>query len=136
MINISGFSKQQPKLLRGSKKLAAHLGIDVDLTIRKIKETRKDKYGFAYHVDDLRGIIIFKDCPIDKLSIVIAHEFVHVHQELRGDMKFDYKTQTFYWKGEIYNLERLATLDYYDRPWEAEAKKLEKKLAESFFMST
>lgn len=135
MINISGFSKQQTKLRKASERLAEHLGIDVNVNVRKLKETREDKYGFAYYFMGQHGIIIFGDCPDEKLPIVIAHEFVHVHQVLRGDMKFDHESQIFWWKGDEYTPERLANIKYYDRPWEAEALALEKKLAYSFFMA-
>lgn len=133
MIKISGFSKQQTKLRRASEKLADHLGIKVDVTLRKLKETRDDKYGFAYHFMGQHGVCVFGDCPDDKLPLVIAHEFVHVHQVFRGDMTFNHETGTFWWKGEEYDTTRLESMEYYDRPWEAEARALEVELAKTFF---
>jgi hypothetical protein len=54
---------------------------------------------------------------------------------LRGDLVFDYDNNIFYWLGDKYTVDRLKDMSYYDRPWEAEAKKLEKNLAKHFFMS-
>lgn len=133
MVQVSGFSKQQTRVRRSVERLQKHLGIDTTVHLRKIKQVSPDKYGFAYHFMNQRGICIFNDCPDDLLSVVISHEMVHVQQAVRGDLVFDHKIQTFWWKGDRWDPSRLAGVEYYDRPWEAEAKSLEKKLAQTFF---
>jgi hypothetical protein len=131
-INVSGFSHQQRKVRSAAERVAKHLGLTVDINVRKLKETRSDKYAFAYYFMGNHGVCVFEDCPDDMLPLVISHELVHVHQVSRGDMVFDHESQTFYWKGEKYDLEKLNTISYYDRPWEAEAKGLEKDLAKIY----
>jgi len=133
MVQTSGFSKQQTRIRRAAENLKQHLGIDVKVNLRKMKQIRPDKYGFAYYFMDQHGICIFGDCPDDMLGVVISHEMVHVHQTVRGDLKFDHDSGTFWWKGDRWDPARLDEVKYYDRPWEAEAKHLEAELSSKFF---
>ena len=135
MIKVTGKRRNKSDINKKAAAVALALGIECDVNVYFMEHTSPDKYGFNAEIMGSQYICIFKDCPEDKLGEVISHEMVHVLQTLKGDLRHDYMNQTFYWKGEIYNPERLTTLDYYDRPWEAAAKKLEKNLAESFFMS-
>ena len=48
---------------------------------------------------------------------VICHEFIHLMQMLRGDLKVNTKDRWFEWKGERYD----ASFPYNERPWEREA---------------
>lgn len=135
MINISGFKNNQTKLRKSTEALAKHLGVNCGITLRKIDHVTKNTYGFAAEILGSQHICIMKDCPDSMLPTIIAHEMVHVHQMFRGDLIFDYDNMIFTWKGKKYFKEDLDLMEYYDRPWEAEAKKLEKKLAQDFFMS-
>ena len=56
----------------------------------------------------------------------IAHEMVHVKQYARGELKdFSRTIKMCKWKGNTIDL---ASLDYYDHPWEIEAHGREKGL--------
>ena len=48
---------------------------------------------------------------------IICHEFVHLMQEMRGDLVIDEKTPLFTWKGKVYE----PSFPYRWRPWEKEA---------------
>ena len=48
---------------------------------------------------------------------IICHEFIHLMQEMRGDLVIDEKTPLFTWKGEVYE----PSFPYRWRPWEKEA---------------
>ena len=115
--------------------IAKELGIQNDVTIRFMDYDSPDKYGFAANIMGSHYICIFNDCPDEKVAEVISHEMVHVWQNDRGDLVHDYDNKTFYWRGDKYDVDRLKSMAYYDRPWEAEAKKLEKNLAKHFSVS-
>lgn len=135
MIKVSGTKRLKRKIERSSLAIAKELGIQNDVTIRFMDYDSPDKYGFAANIMGSHYICIFNDCPDEKVAEVISHEMVHVWQNDRGDLIHDYDNQTFYWRGDKYNVDRLESMTYYDRPWEAEAKKLEKNLAKHFSMS-
>lgn len=134
-IKITGKRSNKNFIKKATLAVANSLGIDVDVNLRFLDVENPDTRGFAANMSDNHYVCIFKDCPDNELSKVISHEMIHVWQAVRGDLKFDYDNMIFYWKGEKYTQEDLDQMEYYDRPWEAEAKKLEKDLAQDFFMS-
>lgn len=129
MVKVVGFGRQKARVARVAKRIHMQLGIEVEVMLRKSRLTRPHLYGFAYYYAGKHGVMIFKDCPLDMLDEVVAHELVHVWQTVRGDLQFDEVSQTFWWQGDMWAPDRLASVDYYARPWEAEAKYLQKKLA-------
>ena len=135
VIKVTGNKTNKTKIKRAALRAARSLGINQDVTIYFMEHTSDDKYGFAANIMGSNYICIFKNCPDKNLFDVISHEMIHVWQMLRGDLVFDYNNQIFYWQGDKYTVDRLKDMSYYDRPWEAEAKKLEKNLAKHFFMS-
>lgn len=134
-IKVTGKRSNKTKIKNSARKVANDLGIKSDVNIRFMDYDSPDKYGFAANIMGSHYVCIFNDCPDDKLPEVISHELIHVWQNDRGDLIHDYNNQTFYWRGDKYNVDRLESMAYYDRPWEAEAKKLEKNLAKHFSMS-
>ena len=134
-VKVTGNRPNKTKIKKCTLAVAKSLGIDVDVNLRFMDQQSPDKYGFAAKIMGSHYVCIFNDCPDEALGKVISHELIHVWQTLRGDLSFDYDNMIFTWKGEQYNQAKLDTMEYYDRPWEAEAKKLEKNLAENFFMS-
>ena len=74
--------------------------------------------------------------PIDKLAeihiamgspawgITLAHEMVHVKQFARGEMDLGLTR----WKSNHY----AGNIEYWDQPWEKEARRLQHKLAMNF----
>ena len=135
MVNITGNRKNKTQIKRKADRVVKYLGIDMPVTIRFMDYDSPDKYGFAAEIMGSHYVCIFNDCPDTELGKVISHELVHVWQNVRGDLSFDYNNMIFTWKGEKYDQARLDSMEYYDRPWEEEAKKLENKLAQDFFMS-
>ena len=134
-IKVTGNKRLKKKIERSAGSVAIDLGIKSDVNIRFMDYDSPDKYGFAALIMGSHYVCIFNDCPDDKLGEVISHEMIHVKQTERGDLVFDYDNQIFYWQGDKYTVDRLKDMSYYDRPWEAEAKKLEKNLAKHFSMS-
>ena len=135
MIKVSGTKRLKRKIERSSLTIANELGIKESVTIRFMDHESPDIYGFAANISGSHYICVFNHCPDDKIAEVISHEMIHVWQSDRGDLVHDYENETFYWQGDKYDVDRLKSMAYYDRPWEAEAKKLEKNLAKHFFMS-
>lgn len=134
-IKITGKRSGKAKIRKATAKVAKSLGIESEVNLRFLDVDNPDTHGFAANMSGSHYVCIFKDCPDDKLAEVISHEMVHVAQNYRGDLVFDYDNQIFYWQGDTYTVDRLKDMSYYDRPWEAEAKKLQKNLAKHFFMS-
>jgi len=132
MIKVTGVKNNKTKIKRQALRVAQSLGINEEVTIYFMEHTSPDKWGFAATIMGSQYVCIFKDCPDEKLADVISHELIHVWQTLRGDLKHDYTNSTFYWKGERYDDARLSSIDYYSRPWEAEAKQKEKQLAQVY----
>ena len=62
------------------------------------------------------------------LLSVLCHESVHISQYVSGRLKLDSKTGVCTWMGRIYP----ADYDYRRRPWEAEAFRLQDKLAREY----
>ena len=134
MIMTTGF-KNPKKLSKSVEAIAKQLGLECDISLIKTKHKATESYGFTAKILGKPTICIMADCPNEITHEVIAHEMVHVHQMQRGDLVFDYDNMLFHWKGQIYDAEKLESIEYNERPWEAEAKKLEKELAQNFFMS-
>lgn len=132
MITVTGNRKNKTQIKRKALKVAQSLGIDQPVTIRFMDYDSPDKWGFAAEILGQQYVCIFNDCPDEKVAQVISHELIHTQQMIRGDLKFDYSNMTFYWKGDVYDEARLASIDYYSRPWEAEAKQKESQLAQLF----
>ena len=135
MVNITGNRKNKTQIKRKADRVVKYLGIDMPVTIRFMDYDSPDKYGFAAKIMGSHYVCIFNDCPDTELGKVISHELVHVWQDVRGDLSFDYDNMIFTWKGKTYDQDLLDKMEYHDRPWEEEAKKLENKLAQDFFMS-
>jgi hypothetical protein len=60
----------------------------------------------------------------DKLIQTLAHEMVHVKQIAKGQLSYEGKK--IFWKGKRYYPKRMS---YYDHPWELDAWRNEKVLA-------
>lgn len=98
------------------------------------KELDKHYYGFCDWICDKplpRNFTITIDPNLSKRMtlIVLAHEMVHVKQYARGELKDLIRSDKVKYLGEVYDDERIS---YWSHPWEKEARKLEKKLYNSF----
>ncbi len=79
----------------------------------------------AVNPDNDRELIIFLDSQLDQenLGLTLAHEMVHVKQHSRGQIKFNKRTGHYTWFGKRFKG------DYYDSPWELDAFRNERVLA-------
>ena len=101
----------------------------VDLLIYTVANFRNSTgfNGAAYRVDD-NTITVALDSRLktEELVQTLAHEMVHVKQYAKGQLKnkVDKKGRTYQtWLGRRYDAH------YYDQPWEIEAFKRERLLA-------
>ena len=69
---------------------------------------------------------ISKDLEGEELIKTIAHELVHVKQYVKGELKERYKPNYYHmWHKELIIVNED---NFYDVPWEVEARKLEQEL--------
>lgn len=72
---------------------------------------------------DQRNFVI-DVCMYSNWVVNLAHEMVHVKQFARGELDSGLTS----WKSNKY----CANIEYWDQPWEKEARRLQFKLAEEF----
>lgn len=113
----------------------------INITVNEL--ARKDKQdgflGFAeWDIDYIRprDFIISVHSRRSKALVIetIAHEMVHVKQFVKGDMKHrdwpcNKTSLVVLWKNEHIDLDKVP---YHELPWEIEAAKLEKVLADEY----
>lgn len=81
-------------------------------------------YGDALDLDHKIVIRLFKS---DLWIETLFHELEHARQYIFCELALEDKSA--YWKGELYD--RSAS-QYYDEPWEVQARKVEEKLSTEF----
>lgn len=67
----------------------------------------------------------------DDPVLLVAHEIIHCHQILRGDLVTDNETGTIWWKGQKWTAQPGAPNQ--DCPWEHEAYSGQEKLREAYY---
>lgn len=101
----------------------------VELTVTYPKQlTFVHGYALAKDEENSYEIVIFLNHSEKEIIQTLAHEMVHIHQYHRHDLVF--KNKRVYWKGIDHTDTR-----YKKRPWEVEAFKKEKALADKFWKS-
>lgn len=73
-------------------------------------------------------LLMLRERMTASLLSVLCHESVHISQYVSGRLKLDSKTGVCTWMGRMYP----ADYDYHLRPWEAEAFRLQDKLAREY----
>lgn len=73
-------------------------------------------------IDDDHYEINLRSIDVEHLRTTVAHELIHVHQYVRGDL-IDYNGKMF-WKGEVVDT---SVVPYMELPWEIEAYLNEEK---------
>jgi hypothetical protein len=141
-ITIYGGKKPQRELLENmavwlsNELLGPRMANNVDVDIVLKKFSCKEEKGF-------RGFMMVEDCNIrprhflieiekfqtdDDLMETLAHEFVHVKQDVRGQTKERHRGGfKMYWMGEDH-----TNTPYQKQPWEKEAFSLEKRLVRRY----
>lgn len=62
--------------------------------------------------------------PEESTPTIFCHELIHLWQYYRGDLVMLDGGKQYTWKGKEYT----GSTEYFDRPWEKEAFKLQRKL--------
>ena len=110
----SSFAKQ---LSLTRLKANVHIKVHNDTVVQKDSITE----GLCEPVDN-RNFIIDVALYSNWMSI-LAHEFVHVKQFARGELN----EQLTRWKKRNF-----SNAEYWDQPWEKEARRLQSKLVEGY----
>ncbi len=77
---------------------------------------------------DRQFLLTLREHLTVSLTSALCHESVHISQYVSGRLKLDPKTGVCTWMGRTYP----ADYDYRRRPWEAEAFRLQGKLAREY----
>jgi hypothetical protein len=144
-ITIFGGRKSQRELLLdmsywlGNELLGERMlkNLTIDVTLRKFSDIDESDYNGYVEVEDSHikprhfSIHIHKFMDEDMIMETLAHEMVHVKQDVKGETKERYRGGfKMYWKGEDH-----TETPYRKQPWEKEAFKLEKRLVKKYLKS-
>ena len=131
MIGVNGGNKTQREICENvvshmiSELLPRFRTLDITVNLVTIKSEaigycmEEDKNQFEIELD--------KNISIKDMVTALCHEMVHVKQFARKEMVDGIKTGVARWKSKTIPL----TTNYWDLPWEKEAYRMEKKLANS-----
>ena len=107
-----------------SKLLPRFRTLDITINLLNIKS---EAVGFCMMEDkNIFEIEIDKKLSIKDMVTALCHEMVHVKQFARKEMVDGIQTGVARWKSKTIPL----TTNYWDLPWEKEAYRMEKKLAD------
>ena len=130
-VEINGGNKTQREICEKvahhmiSKLLPRFRTLDITINLVNIKS---EAVGFCMMEDkNIFEIEIDKKLSIKDMVTALCHEMVHVKQFARKEMVDGIKTGVARWKSKTIPL----TTNYWDLPWEKEAYRMEKKLANS-----
>jgi hypothetical protein len=116
---------------------AERLGFeDIDIVINVGSVDRDDVAGFCTRINDSNyydiGINTSQVADVEELFSILAHEMVHVHQFVRGDLE-DLPNGKVRWKSKTFSDAPTGSKQYYSLPWEKEAYKKQDKLTRELF---
>ena len=130
-VEINGGNKTQREICEKvvhhmiSKLLPRFRTLDITINLVNIKS---EAVGFCMEEDKNRfEIEIDKKLSIKDMVTALCHEMVHVKQFARKEMVDGVETGVARWKSKTIPLDT----NYWDLPWEKEAYRMEKKLANS-----
>jgi hypothetical protein len=109
------------------KDFAKQLGIQrlhTNINVRVHNHLVIDKVVEGYCEPESKRNFNIDVCLFGNWLSTLAHEMVHVKQFARGELSLDMKT----WK----NKKDCDNIEYWDQPWEKEARRLQHKLVEDF----
>tara|TARA_B100000902_G_scaffold377698_1_gene410201 strand:- start:2408 stop:2830 length:423 start_codon:yes stop_codon:yes gene_type:complete len=129
-VEVNGGNKVQREICH---KVVAHMikkllprfrTLDITVNLVTIKS---EAIGFCMEQDKNQfEIELDKKISIKDMVTALCHEMVHVKQFARKEMVDGIKTGVARWKTKTIPL----TTNYWDLPWEKEAYRMEKKLAD------
>ena len=130
-VEINGGNKMQREICEKvifhmiSELLPRFRTLDITVELQNIKS---EAVGFCMMEDKNRfEIEIDKKLSIKEMVTALCHEMVHVKQFARKEMVDGVETGVARWKSKTIPLDT----NYWDLPWEKEAYRMEKKLANS-----
>ena len=128
-IEVNGGNKTQREICEKvvhhmiSKLLPRFRTLDITVNLLNIKS---EAIGFCMEEDKNQfEIEIDKKIGIKDMVQALCHEMVHVKQFARKEMVNGVKTGVARWKSKTISLDT----NYWDLPWEKEAYRMEKELA-------
>ena len=132
LIEVNGGNKTQREICQKvvhhmiSKLLSRFRTLDITVDLVKIKS---DAIGFCMMLDTNRNfnIELDKNIGIKEMVQALCHEMVHVKQYARNEMNDGIVKGRARWKTKFIP----EDTNYWDLPWEKEAYRMEKKLANS-----
>lgn len=102
---------------------------DFDLEIRvNGKYERENGSGLTCIGPNKFRMDLQDNLDYEGLTVVIAHEMVHLKQYVTGDL-IDSDDDTTIWKGQEYQHPEFLSDEYFLAPWEMEARALEAWIA-------
>jgi len=106
--------------------LPKHKKLEVDIIVEIDRESKLEGYtGFVEKVGRHQyEIYINKEQPLGTCIISLAHEFIHIKQYEKGELKMLEEQQKLLWFGKPYEYDRA----YDDIPWEDECFAKENEL--------
>ena len=92
--------------------------------------------GLCCCIDGRIIIKISADQPEEEIVETLFHELTHAKQYLSGALE-DFNENVCYWKGHCYkgDFENTESPDYWNAPWEVEARKVGEELRISYYQS-
>tara|TARA_B100000424_G_scaffold102517_1_gene77161 strand:- start:2852 stop:3274 length:423 start_codon:yes stop_codon:yes gene_type:complete len=131
LIEVNGGNKTQREICQKvvhhmiSKLLSRFRTLDITVNLVNIKS---EAIGFCMMEDKNQfEIELDKKLSIKDMVTALCHEMVHVKQFARKEMVDGVETGVARWKSKTIPLDT----NYWDLPWEKEAYRMEKKLANS-----
>ena len=133
-VTVTGGNKTQRKVAETTThQMIAELlprfrTLDIEVKLKKFTKTDRDAIGWCLMEDNNRTFVIEinKDIGITELVTTICHEMVHVKQYARNEMNDGIVKGHARWKSKMIP----EDTNYWDLPWEKEAYRMEKKLAD------
>lgn len=90
--------------------------------------------GLCCNFGDTILVKVSGNQPDEEIVETVFHELTHVRQYLCGELE-DVNPQVAYWKGHYYegDFENTESPDYWNAPWEVEARKVGKELRINYY---
>ena len=134
LVEVNGGNKTQREICH---KVVAHMiwqllprfrTLDIQVNLTTIKS---DAIGFCMMQDTNRKfeIELDKKLGIKEMVQALCHEMVHVKQYARNEMNDGIVKGRARWKSKYIKMDT----NYWDLPWEKEAYRMEKKLADAIW---
>ncbi len=106
--------------------------INIEVSFRKPNKKRLFGWIDLIALSEKKYKIIVENNPYEILG-KIGHEFMHINQYIKGDLRFTDDFKTFLWQGKenltIKEYNKITNLSEYKKvPWEAEAYQMQEKL--------